>query len=120
MEKRRNFVVSTYLEGEGHHIWTPITEEQINQIEKIVGIDMFDELSLDHPIEIKEITDEQSVESELNGASIDGCDTKEEQIRYLLDNGISTWQLEIIKNKYPDEFEKAESFKNLEEMQEAE
>ena len=116
---KKHYVLSSYHEGESMTVYTTITEEQIKAIEGIVGSDFFDDLTKEHPVQIKEITLSEHVDSLLNGEAIgNGFYHKNEQIKSLLVSGLESEELEDIKTRYPDDYATALKFDDIEKLQE--
>jgi len=116
----KHYQISSFIEGEGFRVVTPLNEDQLRKIQEVAGIDFMDDLTVEHSVEISEVTLGQVIESELNGASLDGFYDKAEQIRYVLDHGVSDKGVEYLKQTYPIELNRAESYQSVSEMQEKE
>lgn len=116
----KHYQISSHCEGEGFNLVTPLTLEQLKEIEKIANHNFMDDLNLEHSVNLLEVTIETVVKSELAGATIDGCYETEQQIRYVLDNGMDDERYAELKRLHPKDLKLAEAFKDLGEMQEAE
>lgn len=115
--EKRCFVISSFIEGEGFHVWTPINEKDITEIEKITGHPFFDDLSLKQSVEIKEITPLESIQSRMAGAKLDGVYSVAGQIRYLIDHSLEAWEIAILKAGHPEDYEKAVNATSLEVLE---
>ena len=107
------YVISSHCEGEGHDLWTPIKKEHLELIEKITNHQFQDDLTEKHCVKILKITPEEAVKSMLAGASHDGCYTKATQIKHALENNAQDWEIKIMKDLWPKEFEVAEKAESL-------
>ena len=69
-----NIVFTHHWHDKGFDFYNPITKEQLNKIGDILGLgsNLHEDLTVNHPIMIKMISDEQSRESSINGCMYDG------------------------------------------------
>lgn len=67
MKDGMHIIVQSHMEGESIDTQVSITKEQFDEIEKVVGCDLFDDLTREHPIKIMLQTPEEHREAEING-----------------------------------------------------
>lgn len=101
-----HIMVSTHCIGEGMDFVHEITKEQLDKIQEIIGADIVDDLTLEHPIEIKLYTPEQARQALIDGTAWgDGC--SQEQARRIVDG----------EELLSDEEEEAQQDKEFAEME---
>ena len=68
----KNYIVSSWCEGEGFTIIDSISDSAIKEIEKILKVSFENDITSEHPIEIRAITDEQLRVTEINAHVFNG------------------------------------------------
>jgi len=109
MEKENKFkgciVVESFCEGENGYFLKDISIEDFRKIEEIVGMDLLDDLSSEHPIKIKLLTPEENRDAMIRGISwAEGCSN--EQARRIVDG----------EELLSDDEEEAQSDKEYQEL----
>ena len=112
------FRIVSWHDGEEINLVSPLTRDQLLEIEKVANHQFMDDLTNNYDIRIQKVGISEVVESELNGAMMDGCYSKAEQIRYICDHGdIGKERREYLTKKYPGDYAKAIRYADLEHMQ---
>ena len=105
MDNEMVIVVESYCVGENAYFLKDISKEDFLKIQEIIGMDLEDDLTHEHPIKIKLLTAEQNRAAMISGICFgEGC--SREQARRIVDG----------EELLSDEEEEIQSDKEYEEL----